>query len=316
MTRKMHHPLSEDIRALLALPLPELMAEALRTKLAERGTSFSLCSIINAKSGKCSENCAFCVQSAHFKTDTPVYPLKDREEILAAARTAKEIGAQRFSLVTSGRGPSDREVDTIASIIAEIRDTVGINVCTSLGIMSRGQLKRLRDAGMSRYHHNLETSREFFDRIVSTHSFDERVETIRAAQEVGLEVCAGGIIGLGETEEDRISLALTLQELEVDSVPFNILIPLAGTPLAGLPPLSPADILRAIALFRVICRKGPLRLCAGRESALNDFLAMAFMAGADGMMIGGYLTQRGRMPEDDHRLVERMKELWRTSTPG
>ncbi|MEJ2688526.1 MAG: biotin synthase BioB [Deltaproteobacteria bacterium] len=305
-----------DPVALAALSLPELMAEALKVKLEERGTDFSLCCIINAKSGKCSEDCAFCVQSGHFRTEAPVYPLKDKKEILAAAATAKEIGAHRFSLVTSGRGPSDREVDKIAAIIAAIRDQIGIKVCASLGIMTAEQLQRLKDAGMSRYHHNLEASREFFDRIVSTHTFEERIDTIRAAREVGLEVCAGGIVGLGETEDDRISLAMTLRDLEIDSVPFNILIPLPGTPLADLAPLSPVEILRAIALFRIICRKGPLRLCAGRESALGDFLAMAFMAGADGMMIGGYLTQRGRLPVDDHRLVEQVKELWRTSIPG
>jgi len=302
--------------ALRSLSLQELMAEALKIKLSERGTDFSLCTIINAKSGKCSENCAFCVQSGHFKTDAPVYPLKEPGEILAAAQAAKDIGAQRFSLVTSGRGPSDREVDKIADIIAEIQAKIGIKVCASLGIMNDAQLKRLKDAGMSRYHHNLETSREYFNRIVSTHSFGERIDTIRAAQEVGLEVCAGGIVGLGESEDDRISLAVTLAELEVDSVPFNILIPLPGTPLSHLPPLSPVEILRAISLFRIICRKGPLRLCAGRESALGDFLAMAFMAGADGMMIGGYLTQRGRQPEDDHRLVDQVRELWRTSRAG
>ncbi len=307
---------SLEPKALSALSLPELMAEALKIKLAERGTAFSLCSIINAKSGKCSEDCAFCVQSGHFHTESPVYPLKDKEEILAAAATAKKIGAHRFSLVTSGRGPSDREVDKIAAIIAAIRDQVDIEVCASLGIMTAAQLRRLKDAGMSRYHHNLEANREFFDRIVSTHTFDERIATIQAARQVGLEVCAGGIVGLGESEADRISLAMTLRDLEVDSVPFNILIPLPGTPLAHLSPLSPVEIIRAIALFRIICRKGPLRLCAGRESALGDFLAMAFMAGADGMMIGGYLTQRGRMPAEDHRLVEQVQELWRTSIPG
>jgi biotin synthase len=256
------------------------------------------------------------VQSGHFRTEAPVYPLKEKEEILEAAAAAREIGAHRFSLVTSGRGPSDREVDKIATIIETIRKQIGIKVCASLGIMTAEQLQRLKDAGMSRYHHNLEAGREFFDRIVSTHSFEERVDTIRAAQQVGLEVCAGGIVGLGETEADRISLAVTLRDLAVDSVPFNILIPLPGTPLAHLVPLSPAHILRAIALFRIICRKGPLRLCAGRESALGDFLAMAFMAGADGMMIGGYLTQRGRMPAEDHRLVAQVQELWRTSIPG
>ena len=309
-------PNRETIEAWRRLPLPELMHQALAAKLAHRGRRFSLCSIINAKSGRCSEDCAFCVQSAHFTTEAPVYPLKPVEEIVAAAREAKRIGAQRFSIVTSGRGPTDREVDRIAETFAAIRREVDIDLCASLGIMSREQLRRLQEAGVSRYHHNLETSREFFPRIVSTHGFEERIATIRAAQEIGLEVCAGGIIGLGESEEDRISLACTLRELAVDSIPFNILIPLPGTPLADRPPLGAPEILRTIALWRLINPAVPLRLCAGRETALTDLLGMACMAGADAMMIGGYLTQRGRMPEADHRLVAAMQELWSDSLPG
>ncbi len=305
-----------EIEEYRRLPLPELMHRALDVKLRNRGTKFSLCSIINAKSGKCSENCSFCVQSSHFHTDAPVYPLKDEEEIIAAAREAKRIGAARFSIVTSGRGPTDREVDRIAAAFDAIRRQVDIKLCASLGIMHREQLQRLKEAGVSRYHHNLESSREFFPKVATTHTFEERVATIRAAQETGLEVCAGGIVGLGETEDDRISMAVTLRDLEVDSVPFNILIPLPGTPLADRPMLSPKEILRAIALFRLICPEGPLRLCAGRESALDDLLGMAFMAGADGMMIGGYLTQRGRTPEADHQLVNRMQELWSDCLPG
>ncbi len=309
-------PSRDTIETWRRLPLSELMQRALTVKLTHRQTRFSLCSIINAKSGKCSEDCAFCVQSAHFATDAPVYPLKSTEEIVAAAREAKAIGAGRFSIVTSGRGPTDREVDKIAETFATIRREVDIKLCASLGIMTREQLLRLKQAGISRYHHNLETSKEFFPKIVSTHTFEERIATIRAAQEIGLEVCAGGIIGLGESEEDRISLACTLRELEVDSVPFNILIPLPGTPLADRPPLTATEILRAIALFRLINPEVPLRLCAGRETALTDLLGMACMAGADAMMIGGYLTQRGRMPETDHRLVAQMQELWNHCLPG
>ncbi len=309
-------PSQATIAGWQSLPLPELMREALAAKLDNRGRRFSLCSIINAKSGKCSEDCAFCVQSAHFTTDAPVYPLKATEEIVAAAREAKRIGAHRFSIVTSGRGPTDREVARIAEAFAAIRQEVDIPLCASLGIMTRSQLQLLKEAGVSRYHHNLETSREFFPRIVSTHTFDERIATIRAAQEVGLEVCAGGIVGLGESEEDRISLACTLRELAVDSVPFNILIPLPGTPLAGRQPLTAVEILRAVALWRLINPAVPLRLCAGRETALTDLLGMACMAGADAMMIGGYLTQRGRTPEADHRLVAAVQELWNDSRPG
>lgn len=299
-----------DLAALRALPLTELMHKALAAKLSGRGDAFSLCSIINARSGRCSEDCSFCVQSGHFATDAPSYPLKNAEEIVAAAAEAKRIGASRFSIVTSGRGPSDRDVEHLAAIITTIRDTVGITVCASLGIINGRQLAELKNAGMSRYHHNLETSAEFFSSICTTHTFDERVATIRAAQRAGLEVCAGGIIGLGETEDDRVSLALTLRDLGVDAVPFNILIPLPGTPMSHRAPLAVPEILRAIALFRLILPDRALRLCAGRESALHDFLGQAFMAGADGMMIGGYLTQRGRTPEADHLLVDQARKLW------
>jgi biotin synthase len=286
------------------------MARALEIKLARRGKSLSLCSIINAKSGQCSEDCRFCTQSAHFKTDTPVYPLKTAEEIVAAARQAKKDGATHFSIVTSGRAITGRSLPAVADLIASIRDQVDIRVCASLGMATLQDLQALQQAGLSRYHHNLETSREFFPDIVTTHTFAERVATIQAARQAGLEVCAGGIIGLGESETDRISLALTLAELGVESVPLNILIPLPGTPLAEITPLPIQEILRAIALFRLILPDAALRLAAGRESALHDFLSAAFMAGADGMMIGGYLTQRGRSAEMDRQFVQAIQDLW------
>ena len=298
------------IGSLLTLPCRELMARALETKLARRGNSLSLCAIINAKSGQCSEDCRFCTQSSHFKTDTPVYPLKPAEEIIAAARQAREDGASHFSIVTSGRAITARSIPALATIIAAIKDQVDIAVCASLGIATEEDLQALKQAGLSRYHHNLETSREFFPRIVTTHTFDERIATIDAARQAGLEVCAGGIIGLGESEADRISLALALAELRVESVPLNILIPLAGTPLAQSKPLAIEEILRAIALFRLILPDAALRLAAGRESALHDFLSTAFMAGADGMMIGGYLTQRGRSAEMDRQFVQAIRDLW------
>lgn len=293
-----------------ALSCQQLMTRALAVKLAGRGRSFSLCSIINARSGKCSEDCRYCTQSAHFATDTPVYPLLGSDEIVNAAAQAKADGASRFSLVTSGRGPSPDDLPRLCAIIARIRDEVGIKICGSFGIINESDLLLLGRAGLSRYHHNLETSAEFFPKVTTTHDFADRQATIRAAQAAGLEVCAGGIIGLGETEDDRVSLACSLAELGITSVPINILIPLAGTPLADFDPLSVIDILRTIALFRLILPMATLRLAAGRESGLADFLSTAFMAGADGMMIGGYLTQRGRSPEDDRHFVEEIQALW------
>ncbi|HLD46647.1 MAG TPA: biotin synthase BioB, partial [Desulfobaccales bacterium] len=238
-----------DITDLQALPLAELMRQALATKLAHRGTAFSLCSIINAKSGRCSEDCHFCAQSAHYQTEAPVYPLLDKARILAAAHEALKNGASRFSLVTSGRGLASDDLLQVLKIIRAIREEVGIKVCASLGILGEAELGRLKEAGLSRYHHNLETSREFFPRICTTHSFADRVATIKAAQAVGLEVCSGGIFGLGESEADRLSMAMSLVEYGIDSVPLNILIPLAGTPCAGFPPLGITEILRAIALY-------------------------------------------------------------------
>ncbi|MFA7383590.1 MAG: biotin synthase BioB [Desulfurivibrionaceae bacterium] len=299
-----------DLTELQALPLAELMRLALATKLAHRGTAFSLCSIVNAKSGRCSEDCHFCAQSAHYRTEAPVYPLLDKARILAAAHEAKKNGASRFSLVTSGRGLASEDLSEVLAIIRAIREEVGIKVCASLGILGEAELGRLKEAGLSRYHHNLETSREFFPRICTSHSFADRVATIKAAQAVGLEVCSGGIFGLGESEADRLSMAMSLVEYGIDSVPLNILIPLAGTPCAPLPPLGITEILRAIALYRLILPQAAIRLAAGRESALADFLSSAFLGGADGMMIGGYLTQRGRSPEADLRFAEKIRELW------
>ncbi len=301
----------EKISAWRSLSCSRLMAEALSSKLARRQDKFSLCSIMNAKSGKCGEDCRFCTQSTHYKTKSPVYPLKNSEKIIAEAVEAKKNGAGHFSLVTSGRGLHGPELERLISTVSKLRDKVDIKICASLGILQKNDLFRLKKAGLNRFHHNLETSEDFFPRIVTTHSFTERTATLKAAKKAGLETCSGGIIGLGETEEDRISLALSLNKCQVDSAVINILIPLAGTPMAGTPPLEIKDILRSIALFRLILPDIPLRLAAGRESALDDFLSSAFMAGADGMMIGGYLTRRGRTVAKDLKFVGDIKKIWR-----
>ncbi|TBV81446.1 MAG: biotin synthase BioB [Desulfobulbaceae bacterium] len=301
---------SEEIKQLRQKPTTELVAQAMAAKLAWRGRSFSFCSIINAKSGKCSEDCRYCAQSSHYRTDAPIYPLKDTKEVVTAARAAQQAGAHRFSLVTSGRGLPAAEEAAVMAIIAEIRAQVGIKVCGSFGIATAATLSRFKAAGMSRYHHNLETSERFFPQVTTTHDYADRIATIRAAQTVGLEVCAGGIFGLGETEEDRIDMALALRELAVDSVPLNMLIPLPGTPLAGFRPLAVSEIVRSIALYRLLLPGVCIRLAGGREEALKDFLAAAFLAGADGMMIGGYLTQKGRSVQADRRFAAEIIELW------
>lgn len=274
------------------------------------GSRFELCSIMNVKSGLCSEDCKFCAQSSRYKTTSPVFPLRSVDEMLHDAERAKMAGAERFGLVASGRNLSKKEIESIAEGIRRIRQSVEIAVCASLGILEKESLLLLKESGLSRYHHNIETSPEFFPRIASTHLFSDRMATLKAAREAGLEVCSGGIIGMGEEEEDRIRMAQVLREADVDSIPLNILVPIAGTPLAGGSPLSVEKILRAVALFRLILKNKTIRIAAGRETALKDFQGMAFLAGANAMMIGGYLTIQGREVAEDHKLVEEVKKLW------
>lgn len=275
------------------------------------GGKIQLCSIINAKSGRCGEDCKFCAQSIHHNTKISVYPLKSKDELLTEAKRAKEIGAERVVIVTSGKGPKRQEVEKIAEVINTIKEKIGMSPCASLGILDIKALTILKDAGLNSYHHNIETSRRFYPNINTTHTFDDRIRTIRAALEAGLKVCSGGIIGLGESEEDRISMALILKELDIDSIPINILIPMKGTPLEKIKTISLTEILRTIAIFRLITGSRTITICAGRESSvLKDFQGLAFMAGANGMIIGGYLTVKGRSPQDDLVMVEEIKKIW------
>ncbi len=299
-----------DFETIEGMPTLELMRRALEVKLEGRGDTFSLCSILNVKSGGCTEDCRFCAQSARFKTGSPSYPIKEVHEVVEAARRAKALGATRFSLVASGRGIGRQKAEAYARLVEAVRKEVGIAVCASLGIADRSALMILRQAGLSRYHHNLETAPSFFKRIVTTHTFEERLETLRNARAAGLEVCAGGVFGIGEEMEQRYELAVVLRELEVDSVPLNFLIPIKGTPLEGMPVLSPEEAIRTISLFRLVLPDRPIRVCGGREFVLGEFQGMAFQAGADAMMVGGYLTVGGAEEERDRRLVESSRRLW------
>lgn len=298
------------INSLLKLPLPELLSLANKTRKDYLGSQLELCSIINAKSGYCSEDCKFCAQSTRHSTDIPTYPLKRKEEILKAAGKAKDIGAESFGIVTSGNRLNSKELEKVASAISEIKEDIGLIVCASLGALKEEELKKLKEAGLTRYHHNIETSPRFYKEIVSTHDFQERVDTIRAAKAVGLEACSGGIIGMGETWQDRIDMAYALKELDVDSVPINILVPIKGTSLENLKPISCSDVIRTLCIFRVILKDKLIKIAAGRESALGDFQGLGFMAGANGMLIGGYLTIKGRDLEADYRLIEEVKKIW------
>lgn len=296
---------------LLEMDLGELMdkADGLRRKHIK--DSLQLCSIVNAKSGRCSEDCKFCAQSGHYETDSNVYGLMREEEIVEAAKEAKKIGSGRFGIVTSGNALTEDEVERLAETVERITKEVGIGVCGSLGALEAEQLSRLKQAGMSRYHHNIETSRSFYRQIVSTHDFEQRVDTVRAAKESGMEVCSGGIIGLGESFEDRLEMALILRELDVDSVPINVLVPIKGTPLEGSDSLGVDDVLKTICIFRILLPGKTVKIAAGREPVLKDRQLEGFKAGANGMIIGGYLTVSGSEPGDDKRLIDRIRELWK-----
>ncbi len=281
----------------------ELFALSNAARITSSGNRIDLCSIINAKSGSCPEDCSFCSQSAHSHTEAKTYPLLSREDILKAAGLSKGQGVKHFCIVTSGKKPSKKDIKKICKIITGIKNT-GLLPCATLGILNSEDLKELKDAGLHRYHHNLETSEAFFKEICSTHTYRDKLKTIETAKSLGLSVCSGGIFGLGESWEDRIEMAFALKEIGVDSVPINFLTPVKGTPLANKETLSPLEALKIIAIYRLILPECEIRVCGGRPSTLRDLGSFIFMAGADSLLIGNYLTTPGRDPEDDLIMIK------------
>ncbi len=283
-----------DLYGLCRDRLYDVMAAASQIREHFKGKKVGLCAIINAKSGLCAENCRFCAQSSHYFTDAPSYPLVPAEKIVEAAKEAEREGAHLFGIVTSGTTIEDNgEWKQIYQAVGEIAAS-SIRPCGSLGMLDDAKAGALKEAGLFRYHHNLETARSFFDNICSTHDYQEDIDTVRAAQKAGLSVCSGGIIGLGENMGHRIEMALTLKELDVDSVPINILSPIPGTPLMGTPPLAPPEILATIALYRFILPDKDIKLCGGKERNLRQLLPLGIVAGCNALMTGNYLTTTGR----------------------
>jgi biotin synthase len=280
------------------------VAKAGRVRERRCGRQVSFCVIINAKSGMCSEDCAFCSQSARAASQVPHYPLLSREQLVDAAEQAAAAGASRFSLVTAGRGlMSPRDRDAVLEAVAAIKEAVPIRVCASLGIVERSFLSELKAAGLYRFHHNLESAASFFPSICTTHSFAERVATIEAAKAAGLSVCAGGIFGLGETPAQRWEMAQTLKNLPIDAIPLNFLHPLPGTPLAQRPMLAPLEALKIVMAFRLFFPDRSLIICGGRQMTLRSLAPLLFAAGADALMTGDYLTTKGRMPDEDRQML-------------
>ena len=283
----------------------DLFVSANRTRAEFHGNNVDLCSIINAKSGACPEDCSFCAQSAHSKTNTEVYPLINQERILEAATSARKNGVKRFCIVTSGKKPSNKELDEICNFISALK-APGLLPCATLGMLDNDQLKQLKDAGLNRYHHNLETSEAFFDEICTTHTYKDKMRTIESAKSTGLSICSGGIFGLGESWEDRIDMAFALKEIGVDSVPINFFTPAKGTPLDTRESLVPLEALKIIAIYRLILSDCGIRICGGRPATLRDLNSHIFLAGANGLLIGNYLTTLGRNPEDDLQMIKDM----------
>lgn len=280
----------------------ELLASANKIRNHFRGNKIGLCSIVNAKSGACSENCSFCAQSSKSKAEVKVYTLLDKGIVIQKAKEAKKSGAKSFSIVASGRKVSNRDLSAIADMISEIRE-IGLLPCASLGLLEEKELSILKTAGLDRYHHNLETSERFFPQICSTHSFADKIETIDAVKSIGLSICSGGIFGMGEMWQDRIDMAFLLKELNVDSVPINFLIPIKGTALGYRDFVHPFEALKIISLYRFILPQKEIRICGGRMQILGEFNSMVFLAGADSLLTGNYLTTLGRSYEDDLRLI-------------
>ena len=268
------------------------------------GSGVHLCAIINAKSGRCPENCAFCAQSAHYATTAPVYPLVDEERIVSEAKVAQESGSTCYGIITSGTTVSTTEVEQICGALRRIRQETDIAPACSLGIIAEETAHTLKEAGMVTYHHNLETARSFFPNICTTHDYDEDIVTIRAVKRAGLRVCSGGIFGLGETPAQRVELAFTLRELEVESIPLNFLNPIPGTPLENAALITPQECLKAIAVFRFIIPNREISVCGGREKNLRDLQSWIFFAGASGAMTGNYLTTTGRAAAEDWQMLK------------
>jgi biotin synthase len=295
---------ANEMMALDKSGLYELFASANRIARHFKGWEVELCGIINAKSGRCAEDCAFCSQSIHHETDAPVYSLKDSVELARAALSSKEDGADRFGIVTSGTRIKDgEELETICNAVRTIAACEGITPCASLGILPETSLLKLKEAGLTGYHHNLETARSFFPNVCTTHDYEDDVATVRTAKRLGFNTCSGGIFGIGESPAQRVEMALTLRELDIDSVPINFLVPVKGTRLEDRVPLSPLESLRVIAVYRFLLPTKTIRICAGRDRNLGDMASWIFYAGASAMMVGDYLTTAGRTPEIDLEMV-------------
>ena len=294
--------------------LPALMAGADRIRKTFRGNEIEVCAIANVRSGNCSENCSFCAQSGHYQTQAPTFGYISAEELSRQARRARQWGTADFGIVSKGWGVrSAKEARQLELYLQTLQRESDIGRCASLGALSPETARQLKAMGLENYHHNLECAESFFSQVCTTHTYQENIDTIRHAREAGLRVCAGGILGMGETLDQRVELAETLRALEVESVPLNFLNPQPGTPMGQREPMQPYEILQSIAVFRYLLPKAEIRIAGGRQF-LRDLQSMIFMAGASGIMIGDYLTTKGRKVEEDLQMLRDLQLPFRGDT--
>ena len=303
--------ISREDAALLSeispLHVPYLAAAANEVREKFAGNKIETCALSNIKSGNCSEDCKFCSQSGHYKTDSPVYPQITVEEIVEQAKAAEVMGASEFCMVSSGWGATqEKEFNVVLEAVRRISAETKLFVDCSLGFLTPEQMEKLKEAGLYRNNHNLEASRGYFDKICTTHTYQQRMNHVEMVRHYGIHPCSGGILGMGETPKDRIDLAFDLKKLHADCVPINILNPRRGTPLGDVTPLEPLEIIKYIAIFRLILPKATIKIAGGREVNLRDLQAMAMQAGANGLILGNYLTTMGRSSQQD---IQMMKDL-------
>jgi len=292
-------PLAERLAALPDEDLPELIQLAHRVRLAWMGPAVEVESIISAKTGGCPEDCTFCSQSARYSTEVEREPMLPAQQLVELARQTRELGGTEFCIVVAVRGPNEKMMRDVVEAAHAIRESVDIEVAASLGLLREGQAERLAAAGIHRYNHNLEAGPRFFPQICTTHSFEDRVATCRMVVDAGMELCSGGIFGMGETWQDLLDLAFTLRDLGAREIPCNFLNPRPGTPLAASDLMRPLEALRCVAVYRCVIPDSVLRYAGGREVVLRDLQAYGMLAGANGLIVGNYLTTLGRSAEVD-----------------
>lgn len=293
----------DEAYQLLDMPSADLRQAALLVSRRMVPRKFDSCSIINARSGHCSENCKWCAQSAHFSTGCQNYDIVDHDECIKEAKYNHERGIARFSLVGSGRAVRGEAFDKVCSMLREIHDTIGIKTCASLGLLDRESLRELRRSGVTRYHCNLETAPSFFGTLCTTHTIEDKIRTIEMSREEGLEVCSGGIIGMGETPRQRVEFALTLRRIDPISIPVNVLCPIPGTPLENMEPISEDEIIDTIAMIRLIHPKAHIRFAGGRAQLSPESQVIAMRIGANGAIMGDMLTTVGSTIIDDRDII-------------